>query len=61
MSQRLAAQYDDDTHLPPDAIDTGYQHDGRHLWLSQDRTIAFIATDQSIEDWPSSTEDHFCA
>lgn len=57
----FVAPFDADAELPPDAIDTGYRRDGRHLWLSSDRTIAYVVTDSSTEAWPSSTDDFFCA
>jgi hypothetical protein len=57
----FAAPYDDDTDLPPDASDTGYEESGRHLWLPQDRTTGYLVTDEAVEAWPSSTEDFFCA
>jgi hypothetical protein len=53
--------FDGDTELPPDAIDTGYEQAGRHLWLSPDRTIAFVVTDERVEAWPSATEQSYCA
>lgn len=54
--------FDADTELPSDAIDTGYQQQGRRLWLSNDRLIAFVVTAAGVgvEAWPSSTEEFFC-
>ncbi len=57
----FVAPFDDDAELPSDAIKTDYQRDGRRLWLSKDRTIAFVVSDDRVEAWPSSTEDFFCA
>lgn len=57
----FVAPFDDTAELPVDAVDTGYQHDGRRLWLSNDGSIAFIVTDEAVEAWPSSTERFLCA
>lgn len=56
----LVAPFDDDAELPADAIDTGYTHDGRDLWLSADRSIAFVDVDGGVQAWPSSTEPIAC-
>jgi hypothetical protein len=53
--------FDADADLPSDASDTGYHHDGRHLWLSADGTVAYIVDGDRVEAWPSSTELVGCA
>lgn len=55
------APFDSDASLPPNAVDTGYRRDDRHLWLSSDRSIAYVVTDDAVEVWPSSTEEFACA
>ncbi len=53
--------FDGDTELPSDATDTGYQREGRRLWLSDDRSTAFIVRSNVVEAWPTSTEQFDCA
>ncbi|MEP4653025.1 MAG: hypothetical protein ABJ314_22830 [Ilumatobacter sp.] len=57
----FVAPFDADAELPSDAINTGYQQQGRRLWLSNDRLIAFVVTADGVEAWPSSTEEFGCA
>ena len=57
----FVAPFDADASLPLDAVDTGYQHADRRLWLSSDRSIAYVVTADAVEAWPSSTEDFACA
>lgn len=48
--------------LPKDAIDTGYRRDGRHLWLSADRTRAYVGKPgAAVELWPRTTQLLACA
>ncbi len=56
----FVAPFDADAELPSDAIDVGYQQQGRRLWLSNDRLIAFVVTADVVEAWPSSTEEFAC-
>ena len=56
----FVASYDPDAALPPDAIDTGYRQDDHRLWLSSDRSIAYVVTGDVVEAWPSSTEELAC-
>ena len=53
--------FDADTELPSDATETGYHHDGRHLWLSADGTVAFIVDSDSVEAWPAPADQVGCA
>ena len=57
----FAAPYDPDTDLPSDATDTGYHHDGRHLWMSADENIAYIVEDDLVQAWPTPIELIGCA
>lgn len=47
--------FDGDATLPADAADTGYQHQGLHLWLSADQAVAFIVDGDIVEAWPTPT------
>lgn len=57
----FVAPFDADAALPPDAVDTGYQQADRRLWLSSDRSIAYVVTEDAVEAWPSSAEEFACA
>ena len=48
------------TRLPEDAVDTGYQREGEHLWLSADRRRAFVGSEDDVELWPRTTESLGC-
>jgi hypothetical protein len=41
-----------DIRLPNDAIDTGWQRDGRRLWLSPDDRYAYVGSSSSVDGWP---------
>lgn len=60
-TEGFVSLFDDDAELPSDAVDTGYRRDGRRLWLSSDRAIAYVVADGVVEAWPSSTEQFACA
>ncbi|MGY0019836.1 hypothetical protein ACVHNB_12740 [Streptomyces sp. YJ-C3] len=58
---RLTSAYAKDVPLPRDAVDTGYRHDGRQLWLSRDERNAYVRTaDGEVERWPGTTESVAC-
>ena len=46
--------------LPADAVDTGYQRDGDHLWLSPDEQRAFVGSRADVEIWPRSIQRLGC-
>ncbi len=56
----FVTSFDADAALPPDALDTGYRQDNRRLWLSSDRLIAYVVTDDAVEAWPSSSATFTC-
>lgn len=56
----FVAAFDADAVLPADAVDTGFRLDDRHLWMSADRLVAYVVTDDAIEAWPSSTAEFVC-
>ena len=48
--------------LPPTAVDTGFQRDGHHLWLSPDKQRAFVGrTPDDVEIWPRTIKPLGCA
>lgn len=56
-----ATDFDDDTELPADAVDSGYRHESRKLWLSADGSIAYMVTDDKVEAWPLAANLPNCA
>ncbi|MEV5608589.1 hypothetical protein [Streptomyces sp. NPDC052225] len=56
----LVSSYARDVPLPADAVDTGYRHDGRELWLARDRSVAYVKTDGRVERWPGTKEPVAC-
>lgn len=48
------------SELPPDAVDTGYHHDGQKLWLSADKQLAYVGTITDVEVWPRQIKPLLC-
>ncbi|MET7457126.1 hypothetical protein ABZT03_35660 [Streptomyces sp. NPDC005574] len=48
----LTAAYDGKARLPKDAHDTGYRLGERELWLTADRSTAYVRTSDGVEAWP---------
>ncbi|MCQ4207511.1 hypothetical protein [Streptomyces longispororuber] len=57
----LRSSYAEDVPMPADAVDTGYRHHGRELWLAADGAAAYVRTDGRVERWPGVTEPVACA
>lgn len=53
MDVRFVTPFDSDADLPSGSVDTGYHRDGRQLWLSADRLVAYLVSDDHIEAWPT--------
>ena len=47
--------------LPPDAVDSGYRHEGEHLWFSPDRRRAYVGNVDRVDLWPRTTQVLGCA
>jgi hypothetical protein len=47
--------------LPTGARDTGFELDGRHLWISADLDHAYVGTSRSVESWPRTIRLLGCA
>jgi hypothetical protein len=60
LSEFFADAYRSHADLPRDAVDTGYEHDGRHLWLSSDEKLAFVGTQDDVEVWPRTIKQLAC-
>jgi hypothetical protein len=50
--------FDGNATLPADATDTGFQHEGRHLWISADQAVAYLVDGNHVEAWPTPTTGH---
>lgn len=48
----LTAAYDGDVRMPDDAHDTGYRFGDWRLWLTDDRSTAYVRTSDGVEAWP---------
>jgi hypothetical protein len=50
--------------LSDTATDTGFSNHGRRLWLSEDKTLAFLVSQSNpadVEQWSSEKEHMSCA
>ncbi|MFE1289966.1 hypothetical protein [Streptomyces sp. NPDC058751] len=56
----LAAAYDGDVRMPADARDTGYRYGDWRLWLTPDRSTAYVRTSDGVEAWPSTASRFGC-
>jgi hypothetical protein len=56
----LTAGYDGKAKLPGDARDTGYRLGDRELWLTPDRSTAYVRTPDGVEAWPRAKQFIAC-
>ncbi|MFE9443693.1 hypothetical protein ACFYO2_33020 [Streptomyces sp. NPDC006602] len=56
----LTTPYDGDVRMPEDARDTGYRLDERELWLTDDRSTAYVRTPDGVEAWPMTKRPVAC-
>ncbi|MCF3129720.1 hypothetical protein [Streptomyces olivochromogenes] len=56
----LTAPYDGDVRMPADAHDTGYRYHDRRLWLTDDRSTAYVRTPHGVEAWPRAKDTLGC-
>jgi hypothetical protein len=61
LADFFAEPYREHAELPGDAVDTGWERDGDHLWLSPDKRRAYVGKQQDVEVWPRTTEHLGCA
>jgi len=64
FADSLSTAPDDSAALPDDATDTGWQRDGRELWLGDDPRAAYLVSVDDPTDvqlWPLVTEQVGCA
>jgi len=60
LDEFFAGPYREHAVLPDDAVDTGFERDGDHLWLSPDKERAYVGTSQDVEVWPSTVQPLGC-
>ena len=63
LSDLTFTPYDADASLPQDAVDSGYEREGRHLWLAKDDTAAYLVSlddPTDVELWPGLKEAAWC-
>ncbi|MET7654640.1 MULTISPECIES: hypothetical protein [unclassified Streptomyces] len=56
----LTSPYDGDVRMPADAHDTGYRYGDRRLWLTDDRSTAYVRTSDGVEAWPLAKDTVAC-
>jgi hypothetical protein len=61
LADYFADPYDQHAELPPEAVDTGFERNGDHLWLSPDEQRAFVGTQNDVEVWPRTIKPLGCA
>jgi len=60
----LATTFDDSSSVPKRATDTGFERDGRRLWLHPNGTAAYLVdktNPEDVERWPAANEPVACA
>ena len=61
LADFFVESYDEHARLPADAGDTGFERNGKHLWLSADKKRAFVGTPKDVEVWPRTIRPLGCA
>jgi len=56
LEAEFTVEYNPDIELPETADDTGYRLDQERLWLSPDGAIAYLVSEDRVEQWPSAVE-----
>ncbi|MFJ9863944.1 hypothetical protein [Streptomyces sp. NPDC101165] len=56
----LRTPYRKNVSMPADARDTGYHYRGRHLWLTDDKDMAYVRTSDGVEAWPQTKNGPAC-
>lgn len=57
----FADAYRSHADLPRDAVATGFQRDGKQLWLAPDKSVAYVGTPSDVEVWPRTVKQLGCA
>jgi hypothetical protein len=64
LAEYLIGEFDGSASLPDDAVDTGYEYGDWHLWLTRDKSAAYLADvddPAQVERWPRAREWVACA
>ncbi len=64
LRQMLATTFDATATLPKQATDTGFERDGRRLWLHPEGMAAYLVDNtnpNNVERWPAAKERVACA
>ncbi len=65
LTDYLSTTFQAGGDLPRGAIDTGFERDGRRLWLHPDGTAAYLVANNKnpgdVERWPAAREAVLCA
>jgi hypothetical protein len=61
LADFFAEPFDEHAELPVDRIDTGFERNGEHLWLSPDKQRAFVGAPGDVEVWPRTIRPLGCA
>lgn len=63
LSDHLHTAFDAHSSLPKGAVDTGFQRDGRQLWLvpGDAAYLVRLGTPRDVEKWPAATTPILCA
>jgi hypothetical protein len=64
LADAFAEPWRPHTELPATAVDTGFEREGEHLWVSADRLRAFVGSPEDpgdVELWPRATDAPACA
>lgn len=54
-------EYVEHATVPADAIDSGYEREGEHLWFSADRGFAYVGEPADAQAWPRAKQPVRCA
>jgi hypothetical protein len=60
----LRTTFSNDTALPHAAVDTGLRRDGRQLWVTPDKTAAYLVSvddPNDVQRWPAAKQPIRCA
>lgn len=63
LNRFLATTFDPSSSLPEGATDTGFEREGRRLWLDPDGSAAYLveqANPERVERWPAAKEPLLC-
>jgi hypothetical protein len=58
--QYFEGEYAEHVSVPRDAIDSGYERDGEHLWMSSNRGVAYVGAASDAEAWPRAKQPIRC-